>query len=363
MDKLTSKHFIFIILGTGIVGFKTYPNIVIQFARRDSWIATILACILIFLLTIYIINICNKTNTYNIYTIYTEGLGKRGSTIALFFLALTLFLTLLESSSIEASAVHENLFSETPPWYILIFFILAAVYSISSGLNALIIISIVGITLIMFAGFNLGIMTSKFKQNKFLFPILENGFNLNFWIGVLKSLGFLGSIYIFLPFLVHLDNNKKEHLIQSCIIGLLIVIQMHIISITGVITTFGPERSLTLWYPKLIQTQLVGYFGFLESGEFFVLLQMVGGWFIKYILSFYAFLGVIKEFNLKNKYNTIIFSSLVYILSVLLCKNAFVFLRFLNYYNYFCIVNFVIIPFIAFSLFIIKHILKNKTSK
>lgn len=363
MNKISSKQFIFIILGTAIVGFKTYPNLVIRFGKRDSWIATIIACILILFLTIYILHICNKTNTYNIYNIYTKALGKRGSTIALFFFGLTLFLTLIESSSVESSAIHESLFIETPKWYILIFFILASLYSISTGLNAIIILCIVGLTLIMLAGFNLGIMTLKFKQNKFLFPILENGFDLNLLIAILKSMGFLGSIYIFLPFLVHIDDKGKKNLIKSCIIGLLIVIQMHIVSITGVITTFGPERALTIWYPKLMQTQLVGYFGFLESGEFFVMIQMVGGWFLKYILTFYAFLSVLKEFNLKNKYNSIIVSILIYISSVLLCKNSFHLLKFLIYYNYSCLINFVIIPFIVFTIFIIKHNLNGKHSK
>jgi hypothetical protein len=99
---------------------------------------------------------------------------------------------------------------------------------------------------------------------------------------------------------------------------------MEIISMTGVITTFGPDRAMNIWYPKLIQTQLVSYFGFLESGEFFVMLQIVGGWFIKYILTFYGLIALLKEFNLISKYSFIYFF-LTFLFSFLISKNASLF--------------------------------------
>ncbi|MCY6959731.1 endospore germination permease [Clostridium brassicae] len=360
MNQLNSRHLIFVIFGISIVALKTYPNIVILFAGRDSWIAVLIASILLFLFTIYIILICQKTETYNIYEIYDFALGKKLSTILLSLLYLTIFLTLIECSSIESSSIHENLFIETPPWYILIFFVMVGFYSINKGLNAVIIITVIGISFIMLAGMNLGIMTIKFKDNKFLFPILENGFDLNFLIATIKALGGYSSIFLFLPFLINLDTKERKHLTKSVIIALIIVIQMEILSMTGIITTFGPKRAINIWYPKLIQTQLVGYFGFLESGEFFVLLQMVGGWFVKYLLTFYTLLTLSKEFNFLSKYTTLIVSILVYIISFFIIRNAFFLLKFLNYYNYISLINFIIIPFFVFTLFIVKFNKKQK---
>ncbi|MCY6371856.1 GerAB/ArcD/ProY family transporter [Clostridium ganghwense] len=362
MSKLNCRHFIFIILGTTIVGLKTYPNLIIQHAVRDSWIAVSIASVLIFLFTIYILWICKKTNTYNLSEIYNSALGKILGPICLFFFILTLFLTLIESSSIESNALRENLLLDTPSWYILLFFILIAIYSINKGLRALLMITIFAIITIMFAGINLGIMTTKYKQSKYLFPILENGLDLNFWIGTLKSLGCYSSIAIFLPFLVDINKKERHKLIKNSIIALIIVIQMQIISMTGIITTFGPKRALSIWYPKLIQTQLVSYFGFLESGEFFVMLQMVGGWFIKYILTFYAFLNLLKEFNISNEYNIYISSSAVLLSSFFISRNIFTLYKFLDYYIYISLINFIAVPLIIFTIFLIKYKL-NSSSK
>lgn len=362
MDKLNARHFIFIILGTSIVTLKTYPNIIIDYGGRDSWIAVSIASLLILLFTVYILWICKKTNTYNILEIYSSALGQRFGTIFLFLFIFTLFLTLIESSSIEANAMHQNMLLETPPWYILLFFIVVAIYSVSKGIPSIIIITILGIMFIMFAGINLGIMTIKYKESKYLFPILENGLDLNFWIATLKSLGSYAGVVIFLPFLVNIDEKEQHKLMKNSIIGLIIVIQMEIISMTGVITTFGPKRAMSIWYPKLIQTQLVSYFGFLESGEFFVMLQMVGGWFIKYILAFYGLINLLKEFNLISKYSVYIISVLTFLFSFLISKNSFILLKFLIYYNYISLVNFIIIPFIVYTIFLIKFNVKNSNN-
>ncbi|MCY6484280.1 endospore germination permease [Clostridium aestuarii] len=355
MNKLNSRHFIFIILGTTIVALKTYPNLVIEYAGRDSWISLILASIFIFLFSIYILWICKQTNCYDMHTIYISSLGNIFGTLFLFLFTLTLFLTLIESSSIEASGMHVNLLLETPNWYILIFFLLAAVYSIKKGLRSIIIITIIAIAFIMVAGINLGVMTMKYKQSKYLFPILANGIDLNLLIGVIKSLGLYSSWSIAIPFLVNIDSNSKNKLIKTNIIALVIVIQMQIVSMTGIIMTFGPKRSVNILYPKLIQTQLVRYFGFLESGEFFVMLQMVGGWFVKYILTFYAILKLLERINLHSKYNIYIITILIFIFSFFITQNNFTLINLLIYYNYISLINFVIVPLIVFTIFFMKN--------
>ena len=77
---------------------------------------------------------------------------------------------------------------------------------------------------------------------------------------------------------------------------------MEVFANIGVLTTFGVSRVLRINYPKLIQTQLVSYFSFIEGGEFFVMLQMVGGWFIKYVLALNAILILLKKLSFISKY-------------------------------------------------------------
>lgn len=362
MKTLNSRHIIFLFLGTTIVALKTYPNIIIDLAGRDSWIAVLIASIIIFLFISYALIVLKKTENYSICEIYDFALGKCLSNILLFFVVLTLFLTLVESSSVEASSLHENLLLETPPWYILLFFIGVSLFICTKNIYTLIITTIAGLSFIMVAGFNLGIMTIKFKESKFLFPILANGINSDFLISILKSLGGLSAVFIPLVFFKLISKKNRINLTTSVFIALIIIIQMQIVSMSGIISTFGPKRSVNIWYPKLIQTQLVGYFGFLESGEFFVMLQLVGGWLIKYIITFFALLIFLKELNFHNKYLPFIISALVYGCSFWITKDIFLFFKYINFYTYASLINFILIPFIVFTVFLVKSKIKNRSS-
>ncbi len=140
---------------------------------------------------------------------------------------------------------------------------------------------------------------------------------------------------------------------------------MEIVSVIGVISTFNVDFANVMPYPKLLQTQQVSYARFLEFGELYVMLQILGGWMLKYLISFYAILLLCKEiFNFKKKqlvYTTYIGSVLVYIGSYYLSNDLAKLFRFFNFYTYVAFVNFMVIPFIIFTMFAFK-INKEKSS-
>ena len=361
MDKFNTKHFMFVIWGVAIVSLKTYPNIIIKHGGRDSWIATLVASILILLFVIYIMKICVKTNSYNMYEIYTSSLGRNFGYVFYLLFMFTLFLTMIECGAVEANSMHQNMLLETPVWYILAFLVLGAAYCVKKGLRSLVIITIVGIIGVMAAGINLGILTAKYKENKFLYPILENGYHFGLIIATIKALGFYASVAIIFPFINEVFD--KKNLVRFSIAGMIIVIQMEVYALMGIITTFGYKRALTIYYPKLIQTQLVSHFDFLESGELFVMLQIVGGWFMKYCLTFYALLKLIEAISDIPKKKLIPIISLVaFVAAYYSGRNGFILLKLLVIYNYISVVNFVLIPTLVFSIFLVRHS-KNKSKK
>jgi hypothetical protein len=205
----------------------------------------------------------------------------------------------------------------------------------------------------MLAGVNLAILTAPYKQLSALLPIFENGITDGFFICILKTLGLYGCVSITLPYLSKIKDEKKKF-INNTGIGLIILIQMEIVSISGLIMTFEPGFVNTLNYPKLIQTQLVSYMQFLEFGELYVMLQILGGWLLKYLLTFYALLMILRELNIKRKYIiylTYIISGLVFAVSYFAVYDMFKFFKLLNYYEYICLLNFVVIPLIIFMMF------------
>ncbi|MFL0268526.1 GerAB/ArcD/ProY family transporter [Candidatus Clostridium radicumherbarum] len=352
MDKFTSKHVAFFILGTAVISLKTYPAIYMKSGGKDSWVAVIISSLLIIFYFLYILYICKKTNNYNICDIYKKALGNILGTLFLLFFVMTLILTLVESSSVEASSMHTNMLILNPPWSLLVLFIFPALYTIKKGKVAIIIVTLIGITLIMFAGINLSILTAKYKQLKYLFPIFTNGVTLGFIFSLIKSFGMYGGLGIVLPYLNEIGDKVK--LKRDSLIGLIILVQMEIIASTGIIMTFSINRANNISYPKLIQTQLVSHFGFLENGELYVMLQIVGGWFIKYILSFFAILLILKQLKIKNKYMDYILTIVVFIISYYCSKNLFTLFKLLDYYTYICLLNYIIIPTIVITIFYIR---------
>ena len=362
MDKFSPKHLMFLILGVSIVSLKTYPTTLIKNGLRDSWIAVIISSILIFLFFMIIIKSWKKGPTLSLIKIYRLSLGNILGNIFIGLFILTLFLTLIECSSVEADSMHQNMLIETPKWYLLLFFIIPIIYTIKKDLKTIITVTIIGIILIMIAGINLSILTSKYKHISFLLPIFEKGLTPGFIICILKSLGLYGSISIVLPYLNKIVD-KKNKMSKFSIIALLILIQMELVAISGILMTFPVDLAISMNYPKLLQTQQVSYFQFLEFGELYVMLQILGGWLLKYTITFYAILLIFRSFKLREKYisySVYIISLLVFICSYLISKNSFILFKFLNYYEFISLVNFVLIPFVVFILFSKKVKLQKK---
>ncbi|MCB2290485.1 endospore germination permease [Clostridium sp. CS001] len=353
MDKLNTKHLMFLIWGTSIVSMKTYPNVFNSEAGRDSWISVIISSIILLLYFVYILFVCKKTNCYNMDDIYRKALGKTMGDFFLILFVITLIITLIESSSVEANAMHVNMLSDTPPWFFLLFLVIPAIYIAKKGTRAIVIVTIIGICLIMLAGINLGVLTTKYKKVSYLLPIMANGITVPFVLSIIKALGCYSGIAICIPFLSKLANKSKTK--RYSIIAILIVIQMEIVANIGTLTTFGISRTLNLSYPKLTQTQLVSYFDFLEFGELYVMLQMVGGWFIKYVLTLSAILILLKKLSFLNKYTIYIISLFVFIVSFFVSAKIITLYKFLNFYVYFSAISFMLIPTIIFSIFYFKN--------
>ena len=118
------------------------------------------------------------------------------------------------------------------------------------------------------------------------------------------------------------------------------------------------ERANELSYPKLIQTQLISYFGFIANGEFYVIFQVLAGWFAKYIVTFFALMRILKELKIDKLFNMNILpysiTGLVYVISYAASNNLLNLFELLNMYSYVCLINFLLIPIVIFTIFSIR---------
>ncbi|MBV7275532.1 endospore germination permease [Clostridium sp. PL3] len=356
MDKLNFKHLFFIICATAIPALKTYPQIFMREAGKDSWICTIIAGIIIIIYFNYICKVCVKNNSFSLYEIYTSVFGKIIGNILFIFFLLTLFLSLFGSASLETNVVHTNLFIESPNWYIALFIVLPGLYVMIKGKNAIMLVLIANMTISIINGTNLYMLTYPFKEYNRLFPIFENGVNIKFLMGIIKALGLYSAVYTVMPYLGEIK--EKEKIRRCSTFSLIFVAQMIVISTNGILTTFDVERANAIIYPKLIQTQLISYFGFIASGEFYVIFQVLTGWFAKYMATFLAIFLILKEFNIKRMWNVKVLpytiSGVIYIGVLCITNDLLNLFKYINFYSYMCLINFFIIPVIIFIIFDFK---------
>jgi spore germination protein (amino acid permease) len=348
---------------SSIVSLKTYPVIFLKDGGRDSWVAVIISSIILIICYDYIIRIWINRDCHSLKEVFESGCGKFLGKIFLSLFAGTLFFTIVECAVVETDIIHFNLFIESPQWYVLFFIILPGIYVVKKGKNAVIVTIIFAMVISIINGINLYFLTFPYKKYNRLFPLFENGLNYGFFIAVIKSLGLFATAAIALVYLSEVKKTKKLRL--CTLISTIFIAQMIISSITGILATFTVERAAAITFPKLIQTQLISYFGFIANGEFYVIFQVLAGWLAKYIITFFALLIILRELRIDKLFNMNVLpysiSALVYVIAYVISNNLLSMFQFVNVYCYTCLINFLIIPIVIFTIFAIRT--KHKNSK
>lgn len=349
---LNSKHLMFIVAGLSIVSVKTYPTIFIRLAGRDTWLAVAVAMLVILMYISYMIWICKKKNCYSMVRIYRTALGLSWGNAMIIFFLLSVILSLVECASVEPSAMHENFLLKTPIVTFIAVLMIVGMYIATRGYQAVITTTLIHVVGIATSGMGLFVLVSTYKNYDYLFPVMADGITFEFLLAVIKLIGAYGSITIILPFLSQVYD--KENILKYIIIGTLFVAQNQIVSMIGTITTFSLPWLNIMFYPKLLQTQLVSQFDFMEAGELFVMYQLVGGWLIKYILCFFVAMTLLRLIGKKKNYSSWAISVIIFLTAQYLANNLFMMFDLLEYFLYISFVNLVIVPGVIFTVFLLK---------
>lgn len=359
MHKISAKHYILFIFGVTFISFKTYSSLFISLGGRDTWICTAIAYLVLAIFAIYLIRVISTSGYYDIHEIFTIGLSKFLGNCFLFLFALGLFLSSLESVAVEANVIKINYFTNTPLWYIIIFFLLPSIFLLHKNFRTVVLFVIISVSLFLLNMVILTLLTERYKSIEYLLPVLSGGLNFNFLYCTLTILGSLSSFMISLPYLKYVTKNKTIQ--KHNFIALSIIFIICVYSMIGVISTFGPQRASNLFYPEFIQSQLVHIGGFIDFGELFFIFQTVPGFFIKYILCSYG-IYILYEKQIKNRtVYVIIYTFATFIASNFLAQNNYVLFYLLKYYQLINLVLFILVPLIAFLFFQIrKPIRKSK---
>ena len=358
MNKMSTKHFMFFIIATCTIALRSYSSIFISYGGSDSWIVSILASTFIFLYFLALMHICEKTKTYDFIYIVKNSTSNIIGKLLLLIFSIGLFISSIESASVECSSIHTNFFLSTPTWYCLIFFLIASGYVLNRRFNSIIILVVITVFFVLIGDIILFALVSKYLDFKNLLPLLKDGFNQNIWMCLLEIIGSLSAVSISLLYLRNLD--LKKYLVRYSSFAIIISGLLVTFSFLSIITFFGPERGANIFYPEYVQSERVQIASFLEFGELFYIFRSTCMWFIKYILCSYGILLIYKDKINNKKLFIVLYNTIIFIASYILTQNQFFLfyiLKILQIVNGFI---YLLIPAICFSLYYFRN---NKTIK
>lgn len=346
MEKLSARHFIFFIIAAISTSLVNYTSLFIKLGGRDSWIFTISSGVIFFFISSYMFNVISKINYYDFKETCYIVLGKYLGNFYLVLFSLTLILLCVESASICSSSINVNIFSETPVWYCLLFFMVTVFLIGKNNFNSILIICIVSMSIVIAVNLLLALLNIQYIDYTLLIPIFKDRRISEYAICAITQLGSLSSLAIVLPILPRIDDKKNlkkisinSILLTSICIALFVVI---------LISTLGSLRSANIFYPQFVQAQRIYFGGFVENGTVFVMISSLLSWVVKYLITMFSLYTIWKD-RIRHKSNFVaLISIIVYIFSYLISKNVYTLFILLEYYQYILLVVFFICPLLIY---------------
>lgn len=359
MEKITAKHFIFFIIATLSAALFNYPSLFIRLGGRDTWLFAIISSLIFLFCTIFLLSIIQKNNCYDFKDVCHKSLGRPLGNLFLILFSLNLILACIESATVSSSAIHTNIFINTPIWYSLVFFIGTALFISKNGFRSVLITSIISVTILSILSVFIIILSIRYTDLHRLLPILKNT-TLNTWASsIISNIGGISSFFILLPFLKRINDKNKLTKISALTIP--VVLFCLIFFIVNLISTIGVERSGNVFYPEFTQGQLIYFGGFIENGNIITMTISFLLWIIKYIISIFSLYSIWDD-KFQNKVTFLsIISLIVFIVSLYLAKNIYTLFAILPYYQYINFIIFFIFPIIVYGIYALRK--KQLTNK
>ncbi|WP_163580405.1 GerAB/ArcD/ProY family transporter [Gracilibacillus saliphilus] len=326
-----------------VTGHLLFIPVIINHAGRDSWISLLFAIIPAVLIGFVIALLAQRYPEQSLIeysqTILGKWIGKIIAIIFLFYFFHEASLSLRGFSEFYNSAITPR----TPLMIYLVAMLILATYAIRNRLEILARTNQTFLILMIPIGILASFLTHKDKDYQNLLPILEDGFS-PVVMGAFNITS-LYSSFIVLAMVFPFVSNKKK-LKRFSILTMLILIVMFLGPVTGVVTVFGEERAMGLYFPTF-QTLRDIEIGALQRLDILGVLLWSLGSFSKIALFFYAIvLGLAQLFHLDDyKMLTIPTAALLAIFSLITSDDLIGVYRFLMHiYPYFSTFIALVIP-------------------
>ncbi|WP_347789182.1 endospore germination permease [Solibacillus sp. CAU 1738] len=310
-----------ILLCITFIGIKNHVSIlpaILNAVGRDGWISVLLAGLFTFPWFFLLVYIHRKTNQEPIKDWLKKKIGKVGSAIVLFIIAI--YLLVLAGFSMRETLlwVSTTFLTETPIIIPLIIYIILCITLMATNIQTIVMVNVMVLLVSVILGFFISFVNIQVKDYELLQPFLEHGFQ-----PVLYGMIFPASGFVELLLLLFLQHKFKDRINwKHYSILLFIFIGLTIGPLIGAIVEFGPEEAAKQRYPAYEEWGLATIGSFVENISFFSVYQWLTGTFIRVVVILYIVADILNIAENKKKIWTMLAPPFFFItLSLFLIKD------------------------------------------
>ena len=223
-----------------------------------------------------------------------QKIGKVGSSIFLFIVAVCMLLQASFTITETLQWVKSTFLPETPIFLLLLLFTILCVMLITTSIQTIVIINAIVLVGVVSFGFFAAFTNLQVKDYELLRPFFEHGFK-----PVIKAMVYPASGIIDLFLLLFIQHKVKGQIrFRHYIIMTLILTGLTLGPLIGSITEFGPTEAAKQRFPAYEEWGLVAIGRFIEHLDFFSIYQWLTGTFIRVGLMLFI---IVDLFNLNGK--------------------------------------------------------------
>ncbi len=291
VGSISILHVIF--LSMTVIGLKNHVTIIpplLDVAKRDGWLSVLFAGGIVFFWLFLLVYIQSKSNQEPIRDWLDSKIGKIGSTIVIYTVAIFLMIMAAFTMVETLQWINTTFLPQTPVIILLFIYTILCILLVATSLLTIVILNVFVLFGVVIFGFFVAFTNMQVKDYELLRPFFEHGFQ-----PVLRGMIFPASGFIELLMLLFLQHQFKERIRwYHFAIMLAILVGLTLGPLIGAITEFGPNEAAKQRYPAYEEWGLVTIGRYIEHLDFFSIYQWLTGTFIRVSFLLYIVADLLK---------------------------------------------------------------------
>lgn len=298
-------------LSIGLMNHVIVIPILLDAAKRDSWISVLFAGVLFLFWTCLLYTAVAKTRHQNVFVWLNNRVHPLLTTTLKIFSCLFLFAMSTITMRDTVTWIHVSFAPKTPILFLSLVLSLLCLFNAYMGIRSIANTAGIFLPFVVILGFF--VMSSNFTHKNYVLlkPLLEYGM-----VPVWKGMLYLGAGFVELTLLLFMQQYiRTKYSLISLLILALILIGLTFGPVTGAIAEFGTGEAEKLRYPAYEEWRLINIGRYIEHMDFLSIYQWFTGAFIRISLAMFLIVDILA---LKSKVRKMITLVLLFSLTVII---------------------------------------------